>query len=217
MTQTGFYAQKRNSPTSLALVVLLHAGVLAAVIMIKGPQFLIEPPTRTIAYTYPIEQDPPPNPPPPERQQQRPQPPTWTPPIVQTQTTTQTITTTRDPTPIQITRVELPPPPTITPDPPAAPVRRAAELDPRFAGELQPPYPAGEIRAQREGTVRIRITIGPDGRVKAVARVQATNDAFWAAAERQALNRWRFRPATLGGRPVEDSKVMILHFRLVDL
>ena len=216
MTQTGFYAQKRNSPTSLALVVLLHAGVLAAVIMIKGPQFIIARAPPTILESYPIDQDPPPVPP----EQPRPRQPSQIAQpeqIVQTQTTTQTITTTRDPpTPIQITRVE-PVGPLIRPDPPAPPVRRAAELDPRFAGELQPPYPPGEIRDQREGTVRIRVTIGPDGRVKAVARVQATNDAFWAAAERQALNRWRFRPATVDGRPVEDSKVMTLHFRLVDL
>lgn len=216
MTQAGFYAQKRNSPSSLALVILLHAAVLAAVIMIKGPRFIIDRAPPTIMHTYPTEQDPPPDPPPQPRPQ-RPQPPTWTPPIVQTQTTTQTITTTRDPPqPIQITRVE-PLPPLIHPDPPALPVRRAAELDPRFSGELQPPYPAAEIRAQREGTVRIRVTIGPDGRVKAVARVQATSDAFWAVTVQQAMNRWRFRPATVGGRPVEDSKVMTLHFRLVDL
>lgn len=216
MTQTGFYAQPRNSPTSLALVILLHAAVLAAVIMIKGPSFLprLHPPT--IIDMIEAERDPPPVPPPP-RQPRQPTRITQTPPIVQTTTSTQTITTTPDPQPIPITRVELPPPPVLHPDPPPVPVRRAAELDPRFAGELQPPYPAGEIRAQREGTVRIRVTIGPDGRVKAVARVQATNDAFWAAAERQALNRWRFRPATVDGRPVEDSKVMTLHFRLVDL
>jgi periplasmic protein TonB len=216
MTDAGFFAQKQGSPSSLALVILLHAAVLAAVIMIKGPQFIIQRAPPTILESYPVDQDPPPVPPPQPRQEQptridrvptiirTPQDPhivtpPWTPP--------------RPPETGTGTVITPPPPP---PLPPPA-IRRGAELDPRYAGELQPPYPAAEIRAQREGTVRIRVTIGADGRVKAVARVQATSDAFWAVAERQALNRWRFRPATVDGRPVEDSKVMTLHFRLVDL
>ena len=102
-------------------------------------------------------------------------------------------------------------------DPPAPPVRRGAEIDPRFASALQPQYPASEQRAGRTGTVVIRVTIGADGRVRAAERVSATSDAFWAAAERQALSRWRFRPATVDGRPVESSRVMTIHFRIEDV
>ncbi len=102
-------------------------------------------------------------------------------------------------------------------DPPAQPVRVDARVDPRFASALQPQYPLIEHRAQRSGTVVIRVTIGPDGRVRAAERVSATSDLFWAAAERQALTRWRFRPATLDGRPVESSKVMTVHFRIEDV
>ena len=47
-------------------------------------------------------------------------------------------------------------------------------------------------------------------------RLSATSDAFWRATEQQALNRWRFRPATLGGRPVQGVKVMIVNFRIQD-
>ena len=39
MPETGFFAQKQRSPTSLALVILLHAALIAAVILIKGPAF----------------------------------------------------------------------------------------------------------------------------------------------------------------------------------
>jgi periplasmic protein TonB len=106
---------------------------------------------------------------------------------------------------------------TVLPPPPPPPFRRAAEFDPRYARSLQPPYPAIERRAEREGTVRVRVTIGPDGRVTAVQRLEATTDAFWRVTELQALRHWRFRPATLDGRPVEDSKVLTLNFRLVDL
>ena len=115
-----------------------------------------------------------------------------------------------DPGPIEIIPEPLPP---RQPDP-APPVRIEAQLDPRFASALQPQYPASEQRAQNSGTVRIRVTIGTDGRVRAVERVSATSDAFCAAAERQALSRWRFRPATVDGRPVESIKVMTVHFRI---
>ena len=96
-------------------------------------------------------------------------------------------------------------------------IRRDAQVDSRFAHLLQPQYPLAEQRAQRGGTVVIRVTIGTDGRVRAATRVSATSDAFWEAAERQALNRWRFRPATVDGRPVESSKTMTVHFRIEDV
>jgi len=216
MTEAGFFAQKRSSPTSLALVILLHAAVLAAVIMIKAPQFIVDHGGPIVVTSIPIEQDPPPDPQRQERRSEQPAPidrvrtvvdlhrdpviitPPWTPPLP----------------PPGDGFVITPPPPPLPPPPPA--VRRGAELDPRFAGELQPPYPAEEHRAQREGRVQVRVTIAPSGRVSAVVRLMATSDAFWRVTERQALDHWRFRPATVDGRPVADSKVMTLQFRLVD-
>jgi protein TonB len=94
------------------------------------------------------------------------------------------------------------------------PVRLEALFDPRFAADQQPPYPTSEERAQREGRVRLRVTIGADGRVKAVQRLDATSDAFWRSTERHALSRWRFRPATDDGRPVESTKVLTITFQI---
>ena len=213
MTEAGFFAQKRNSPGGLALVILLHAAVLAAVIMIKAPQFIRPHIPPFVVQSYPVDRDPPPELPPqprPEQRSQIAQPEQ----IIRTEQTAQTVTTTRDP-PEQTQYADAGE--TVTParqpDPPA-PVRRAAELDPRYAGQLQPPYPAEMQRAQREGRVQVRVTIAPSGRVSAVARLMATNDAFWRVTEQQALNHWRFRPATVDGRPVEGSKVMTLIFRI---
>jgi protein TonB len=214
MTEAGFFAQKRNSPTSLALVILLHAGVLGAVIMIKSPVFeqLVRPPTKVRLIE--VDPDPPPVRPPraePERESHI----TQTRQIIQTERRDDTVIATwhpPQPPPFTGTVIAPPPPPPLPPPP----VRRAAELDPRFAGELQPPYPAEEHRAQREGRVQVRVTIAASGRVSAIVRLMATSDAFWRVTERQALNHWRFRPATVDGRPVADSKVMSLTFRLVD-
>ena len=80
--------------------------------------------------------------------------------------------------------------------------------------EPQPPYPASEQRLGREGRVTIRVLIGIDGRVAAAERVRATSDAFYRATEQHALRHWRFRPATVDGRPVESRKSITVEFRL---
>ncbi len=56
--------------------------------------------------------------------------------------------------------------------------------------------------------------IGTDGRVKRAERVSAASDAFWAATERRALDKWRFRPATRDGVPVEAWRTMTVRFEL---
>jgi len=92
----------------------------------------------------------------------------------------------------------------------------SAEQDPRFARDFQPGYPAAELRAQRDGIVKLRVLIGIDGRVKAAEPVTATSDAFFDATRRQALSKWRFKPATRGGVPQESWKTMTVRFRIED-
>ena len=62
--------------------------------------------------------------------------------------------------------------------------------------------------------MRVRVLIGADGRVKEIVRLSATSDAFWEATRRRALARWRFRPATEDGRPVESSMTLTVNFEL---
>lgn len=102
----------------------------------------------------------------------------------------------------------LPPLPTPTP----SPVLTGVGIDARYARDLQPPYPASEQRAGREGLVTVKVLVGPDGRVKQVERIAAASDAFFTATERQALARWRFRPATRDGVPVEGWRTMTVRF-----
>jgi periplasmic protein TonB len=217
MSQTGFFAQKQRSPTSFAMVVLLHAGLIGAVVLIKGPAFtrLVD---TTIVRLLPLDPDPPPNPPPPQpRRPQLPQHPQerldQVPPLAPTPPLGPPVR----PPPTQLAdnlagndRVELPPAPRSAP----TPVRHAAQIDP--SSQLQPPYPAQELRAQRDGRVQVRVTIGPDGRVVDVVLLSATSDAFWQTTRQQALHHWRFRPATVDGRPVEDTRLMSLIFRIED-
>jgi periplasmic protein TonB len=96
----------------------------------------------------------------------------------------------------------------------AEPVFKAAKLNPRYASALQPEYPPGMIRQEKEGAVTIKILIGTDGRVKQVDPVRFEEDAFLIATRRQALSSWRFLPATKDGEPVESWKEMTVRFQM---
>lgn len=96
----------------------------------------------------------------------------------------------------------------------AVPILVDATPDPRARRDFQPDYPPTMQRAQLEGKVTVRVTIGADGRVTAVEQIFATHDYFWEATRRQALRKWRFRPATRDDVPVETSRIMTVHFQL---
>jgi len=101
-------------------------------------------------------------------------------------------------------------------EPSRPPVLHPATLDPRFMNEFQPDYPAAERRANREGRVVVRVLVGANGRVSRVEQVSTTSDAFFAATERRALSRWRFRPATSDGGAVEAWQTITVTFRLTE-
>lgn len=103
---------------------------------------------------------------------------------------------------------------TATPTPVPTPAFVGPDLDPRYARDLQPDYPAEETRAMREGRVVVRVLIGTDGRVRDVEKTSATSDAFWRATQRQAMAHWRFRPATRGGVPEAAWRTMAISFVL---
>jgi protein TonB len=219
MYANGFFEEKRLSPAGLATVIGLHAAALGAVMLFGTTTFHRVDPPRLKIIDISIPPPPPVIPPPPPRPQQAQQldTPTVTQPVVQTvtppivaqitppQVYQPPVTPTGPIVLAENTRVEIPPP-----------VRHAAEVDPRFRDALQPPYPRDQETLQRVGQVRVRITIGTDGRVTAIEQLSATNDSFWRVTERQARNRWRFRPATVDGRPIVSTMVFTVTFRIPD-
>ena len=216
MPQSGFLEQKPRSPGSLAVVIALHGAAIAALMLAKH-EFIQAPPVVTEIRHIPLPKDPPPEPPKPADPRT---------PIISRIDTVSPIVPRPildniqivEPQPLQPIAFDPGPigpaiaPPSDPPQPVREPVRIAARIDPR--SELQPPYPASEERAEVEGSVTISVLIGTDGRVKAVEKVRATSEAFFRATERQALRHWRFKPATLDGRPVETRTTMTVHFQL---
>lgn len=100
----------------------------------------------------------------------------------------------------------------VDPPKPPPPVFKGADVDPRYAGLFQPVYPAEERRAGTEGVVTLRVLIGTDGRVRQVERVAAASEAFWRVTQERALAKWRFKPATRDGIPVESWRTMTVRF-----
>lgn len=212
----------RRSPVGLAGTIAVHALLLGAFLLL--PKEMITRHLSPGITGYPVPQEPPPPPADPEPTPEQP-------------STRSTITQVDPiiPRPFDDSALRPAEPPVgpvgdggsissgdgagttaRVPDPPA-PVMVDAAIDPRYANALQPDYPPSMIRMEKEGQVTVRVSIGVDGRVTAVERVSASDDAFWAVTERQALRKWRFRPATRDGAPVASTKVLTLRFRLSDL
>jgi TonB family protein len=88
---------------------------------------------------------------------------------------------------------------------------RTAELKrTRF---VPPVYPQQALEDEIEGTVRVRITVDTDGRVKSAEVIESTPAGVFDAATLAAVKRWRFKPAEVNGRAVEASTLQSLVFR----
>ncbi|HEY5722218.1 MAG TPA: TonB family protein [Allosphingosinicella sp.] len=216
MNQASIYQPKTASPTSFGMVVLLHGAAIAALVFAK-----MEMPTPPDFVTTQVDlikvKPPPPEVLPPEPKAKLPPPQVrhYDPvvePLPQPRDdqvrSTQTDSSFVDSGPrYEAEPIREPEPLPAQP----APVRKAARL---ISGDLEPPYPISEQRAGAEGSVTVRLAIGTDGKVARAEKVRASSDAFFQATQRHALRNWRFKPATLDGRPVESSTVMTVHFKL---
>lgn len=212
------YGHRGVNPASLSLSVGI-VGALVAAAMLSNT-VIVRDKIEKVFEAVNVAPPPPPPPeqvPPPQQKQVK----TSRPPVT---TPTRIVET----TPTQDNWVAPDPGPAITPgtgegggtggviDPPKPPppVLTGADVDPRYARDFQPVYPTAERRAGNEGLVVLKVLIGVDGRVRDVQRVTAASDDFWAATERQARGKWRFRPATRDGIPYESWRTMTVRFRL---
>ena len=76
---------------------------------------------------------------------------------------------------------------------------------------VDPEYPEIAKDQHAEGTVRLNVTVGPDGIVRGVALLGGPR-LLVEAAER-AVRQWRYTPTMLDGKPVEFQREVDLTFR----
>ena len=204
---------------ALGVVALLHlvmgyafvSGLaLKAVKIVTGPleTFEVEEPAP------PPEEPPPPPPeleeippyvPPPEVVVETAAPP---PVVITTQTTVQT------PEP---PRVVAPAPVVAPPAPPPPVARTAATPKGRGNSISTDDYPDASRRAEEEGTVRVRFDITEAGRAENCQVVASSGHTRLDEATcRIVERRFRFNPATEGGKPVRTSQTQPVTWKLVD-
>lgn len=86
-------------------------------------------------------------------------------------------------------------------------------VNPVLVRQLEPKYTADAMRAKIAGDVKVRAVVESDGTVGRAWVVQSLDDQLDAQAV-AAAKQWRFKPATLDGRPVASVVNLVLMFRL---
>jgi len=110
-----------------------------------------------------------------------------------------------------LTVPNAPPPPE-----PEGPVRFVVGgniTEPQRIGGPNPTYPEAARRARIQGVVILECTIGKDGTVKAT---KVLKDLPLGLTENAvaAVKKWRFKPSTLNGKPVEVLYILTVRFNL---
>lgn len=217
MTEGGFLSQRQRHPVALTAAVAINLAAVTALMLAKTDAVkrlpeaigLIPIAPEQVPPEVVIEPEPPVTKAPP-RAVDRPKP------LVEPDTRASSesdLVTRIEPVPSQPgnggTGVRVEPEPTPSPTP--------VLVDPVLSTgvrELQPPYPSQLLRIGTEGKAVVRVLVGTDGRVRQVAVISADDPLFAEATERHALRRWRFKPATRDGVPVESWKQLTVRFEI---
>ncbi len=77
-----------------------------------------------------------------------------------------------------------------------------------------PAYPSAARRRGQEGMVVVEITILADGTCGAAQVVENQGSSAFSQAALEAVAKWKYRPATRGGRPVSTTQRVRFVFRL---
>ena len=79
-----------------------------------------------------------------------------------------------------------------------------------------PVYPPRCLRRGIEGTVRVKVLVGEDGRPQEVTIGKSSGDSALDEAAMEAVRAWRFEPARRNGVPVRAWAIIPIEFKLID-
>lgn len=79
---------------------------------------------------------------------------------------------------------------------------------------VPPAYPQRAKQARLEGSVTMAVTIRPDGSVADVQVIESDPPRLFDQAAVQAMQRWKFRPKIVGGKPQAQRARQTIEFKL---
>ncbi|MEP2236473.1 MAG: TonB family protein [Alteripontixanthobacter sp.] len=217
-----------NRIIAIVLVALIHVAVgylLVTGLAVSAFREVVERVT-----TVDIDEPPPPEeepPPPPEPQPESSPPPIVAPPPP--------VNVSVNPPPIQ-TQVQIPPPaPVRVRVPPPAPIATVAPPPPpppppsqargasrrngsSWAARISNNYPSRALRQEEEGTVRMSITVGANGRVAACSVTGSSGSSTLDDAACKGMERYaRYDPAlNAAGNPISSTLTEAIRYVLPD-
>lgn len=85
------------------------------------------------------------------------------------------------------------------------PVRQGVSIDASYAASNPiPPYPAIAKKLGEQGTVVLRILVTAEGTAREVQIKKSSGSSTLDRSAETTLKQWRFNPARIDGKPVED-------------
>ena len=203
------YADQKMSGNRLAaLIVVAILHIIVGYALVTGLAYSAFQKVKERVETFDVkEEKPPEEPPPPPPDQPLPPPPIVAPPpmvnISRIAPQMETVQTPPPPAPVFTTAAPAPPPP------PAASQARGARPKGQgsWAARIQDNYPSAALRKEIEGTVGVRVTVGPDGRVSSCSVSGSSGSGDLDSAACDGMTRYaRFEPALdAGGSPTSGS------------
>jgi periplasmic protein TonB len=119
------------------------------------------------------------------------------------------------PMPAPVSETPLPTTPA-DPTAPAAPVALApGDVPVPIPGQTPAPeYPSSAMRNGDQGTVMVRVDVGPDGVPTSVEVAQRSGSRDLDRAALAAVRQWRFQPAQRDGQPVAGAVTVPIDFKM---
>lgn len=194
-----------NRLTALIVVAILH--VIVGYALVTGLAYSAFQKVKERVETFDVKEEKPPEEPPPPPPDVAPPPPIVAPPppisFSRPAPVLETVTTPPPPAPVFTTAAPAPAPP------PVASKARSARPKGQgsWAARIQDNYPSAALRKEIEGTVGVRVTVGPDGRVSACTVSGSSGSGDLDSAACDGMTRYaRFEPALdAGGSPTTGS------------
>jgi protein TonB len=213
----GGYGKRPMGFGAIATILLVHAGLLAALVKFDVIEIHKKKSDPLVVTLVPEQIAPPlatPDKPEPVEPVRPPEPRIVAPdPVV----------IVPQPAPIAIATVrELPPEPVVAVAAPAAPAAAApAPVTPPDASAASlrnpaPRYPIESRRKREEGTVRLRVVITTDGRVKTISVAKSSGFERLDEAALETVRKWKFKPGEQSGVPVEAVGFLSIPFKLAN-